>query len=131
MRFGSATNRTRLLGFVTILSLGCMPGPGGTPASPTSVWARSYNRSPVDVYLLCGSHDARKLGIIQASGTETFEIPAAQGFCVEGLNFFLVVRQFGGGYWVGPFQPERSTHVNLVIEKYAGLSTANLIREPR
>jgi len=58
-------------------------------------------------------------------------VPAAQGFCVEGLNFFLVVQESGRGYWVGPFQPERSAHVDLMIEKYAGLSSAYLTREPR
>ena|SRR5437867_5041021 len=131
MRFVSATNRRRLLGFATILSLGCTPAPGGTPASPTSIWARSHNRSAVEVYLLCGSHDATWLGRIQGSGTETFEIPAGQGFCVEGLNFFLVVQESGRGYWVGPFRPERSAHVDLVIEKYAGLSSTYLTREPR
>jgi hypothetical protein len=50
---------------------------------------------------------------------------------VEGLNYFLVVRESGRGYWVGPFRPERSAHIDLVVEKYAGLSRANLIREPR
>ena len=131
MRFGSVTNRRRLLGFASILSFGCTPAPGGTPAMPTSIWARSHNRSPVDVYLLCGNHDAKWLGVIQGRGAEAFEIPADQGFCVEGLNFFLVVREAGRGYWVGPFQPERSAHIDLVIEKYAGLSSASLIRETR
>ena len=50
---------------------------------------------------------------------------------MEGLNFFLVVQESGRGYWVGPFRPERRAHVDLVIEKYAGLSSAYLTREPR
>ena len=50
---------------------------------------------------------------------------------MEGLNFFLVVQESGRGYWVGPFRPERSAHVDLVIEKYAGLSSTYLTREPR
>jgi hypothetical protein len=46
--------------------------------------------------------------------------------CVRGVNFFLVVRSQERGYWVGPVRPQGDTYVQLVIEKYAGLSTAEL-----
>jgi hypothetical protein len=109
------------------LTLGCALAPGGVQPEPTSVWVRSHNTRPVDVYVLCGSRDARWLGTVGERGADAFEIPAEQSRCVEGLNFFLVVQTFGRGYWVGPFRPERSQAVRLVIEKYAGLSSANLV----
>jgi hypothetical protein len=44
-----------------------------------------------------------------------------------GLNFFLVVQTQRLGYWVGPIRGvQASSYVELVIEKYAGLSSANL-----
>jgi hypothetical protein len=46
-----------------------------------------------------------------------------------GLNFFLVVRRQGRGYWAGPVWPQAGTHIEVVIEKYAGLSMAGLRRE--
>jgi hypothetical protein len=109
------------------LMLGCAPAPGGLQPEPTPVWVRSHNTQPVDVYLLCGSRDARWLGTVGERGADAFEIPAGQPRCVEGLNFFLVVQNFGWGYWVGPFRPQRSQAVQLVIEKYAGLSSAQLV----
>jgi hypothetical protein len=94
---------------------------------PMPVWVRSHNKSPVDVYLLCGDRDARRLGTIEERGTDAFEIPAGMQ-CVEGFNFFLVVRNAGRGYWVGPVRSLRRDPIQLVIEKYAGLSTVSLIR---
>jgi hypothetical protein len=49
--------------------------------------------------------------------------------CPRGLNFFLVPRDFNHGYWVGPMYPQAGSRIDLVIEKYAGLSSANLSRE--
>lgn len=117
----------------TVLLLGCggssMSAPGRvSPLQPTPVWIRSHNRSPVDVYLLCGNRDARWLGTVPARTAEALEIPAGQPDCVRGLNFFLVVRKSGWGYWVGPFRPAREGRVELVIEKYAGLSSARVSR---
>jgi hypothetical protein len=83
----------------------------------------------VDVYLLCGDHDARWLGTVSEKGSDAFEIPAGQTSCVEGLNFFLVDHYVGRGYWVGPLRPQRSQVIQLVIEKYAGLSSARLVDE--
>jgi hypothetical protein len=100
--------------------------PGGAPAQPTPVWIRSHNRSAVDVYLLCGSLDAHWLGEVSARGAETFEIPGRRRNCVRGLNFFLVARDPGRGYWVGPLRPRNGEVIDLVIEKYAGLSSARL-----
>jgi hypothetical protein len=113
------------------LTLGCAPAPGGLQPEPTPVWVRSHNTQPVDVYVLCGSRDAQWLGTVGERGADAFEIPAGQSRCVEGLNFFLVVQTFGRGYWVGPFRPQRSQAVHLVIEKYAGLSSANLVYHQR
>jgi hypothetical protein len=115
----------------TCLSLGCALAPGRVPPAPTSVWVRSHNQSSVDVYLLCGSHDAQWLGTVSEKGSDAFEIPAGQPFCVQGLNFFLVHRKLGRGYWVGPLRPQPSQAIELVIEKYAGLSSARLLYDPR
>jgi hypothetical protein len=115
----------------TVLSLGCAIAPPGVPPEPTPVWIRSHNRSPVDVYLLCGSTDARWLGAISENGSDAFEIPAGQRSCIRGLNFFLVVRDMERGYWVGPFQPQRGEVVDLVIERYAGLSSASVRSDTR
>jgi hypothetical protein len=75
---------------------------------------------------LCGSSDALWLGAILDHGSDAFEIPVARQKCARGLNFFLVVRNMGRGYWVGPFRPHPGQVVDLVIEKYAGLSSARV-----
>jgi hypothetical protein len=112
----------------TALSIGCALAPGHAAPGPVSVWVRSHNRSAVDVYLLCGNRNARWLGKVSEQTTDALEIPAPQAYCPVGLNFFLVVRNSGWGYWVGPFQPARGGQVELVIEKYAGLSSARVFR---
>jgi hypothetical protein len=120
-----------IVAVATCLSLGCALAPGRVPPAPRSVWVRSHNQSSVDVYLLCGSHDAQWLGTVSEKGSDAFEIPAGQPFCVQGLNFFLVHRKLGRGYWVGPLRPQPSQAIELVIEKYAGLSSARLLYDPR
>jgi hypothetical protein len=120
--------KKRLLGLATVLSLGCALAQNGTQL-PTSIWVRSHNVSAVDVYLLCGDRDAEWLGVVEAQQTDAFEIPPGHPYCVQGLNFFLVVRRSGRGYWVGPFRPQGSVRVDLVIEKYAGLSSARVSQE--
>ena len=97
--------------------------------SQVSVWVRSHNRSDVDVYLLCGDQDARWLGLVRPREAAALEFPYAQTRCVRGLNFFLVARDIGRGYWVGPMYPRAGWRIDLVIERYAGLSSANLSRE--
>jgi hypothetical protein len=82
----------------------------------------------VDVYLLCGDRDARWLGLVPENGAEAFEISAREPYCLPGLNFFLVVQKLGRGYWVGPLHPESGSHIDLVIERYAGLSRLNVSR---
>jgi hypothetical protein len=114
------------IALAALLSTGCVLAPGGGPPQPTPVWIRSHNQSPVDVYLLCGDIDARWLGAVMEKGSDGFEIPAEQPYCGRGLNFFLVVRNQRRGYWVGPFRPRRGEVVELVIEKYAGLSSARV-----
>jgi hypothetical protein len=121
----------RLLALATVLSLGCALARNGTQRLPTPIWIRSHNVSAVDVYLLCADRDAEWLGTVEAQQREAFEIRAGREYCVQGLNFFLVVRRSGRGYWVGPFRPQANSRVDLVIEKYAGLSSARLSPELR
>lgn len=98
---------------------------GNDPASSTTtpVWVRSHNHSSVDIYLLCGDHDATWLGNVPERGSDAFEIAAERRECWQGLNFFLVVKNASRGYWVGPMSPRSGDGVQLVIERYAGLST--------
>jgi hypothetical protein len=104
-----------------VFSLACAIAPA-TARPYTAVWVRSHNASEVD-------RDARWLGLVPEKGAAAFEIPVAQTHCPWGLNFFVVVRSQGRGYWAGPVRTQGSTHIELVIEKYAGLSTAQLRRE--
>jgi hypothetical protein len=97
--------------------------------SQMSVWARSHNRSLVDVYLLCGDRDAQWLGVIHPNEAAVLEFPYKRTRCVQGLNFFLVDRDHNRGHWVGPMHPLNSSGIELVVEKYAGLSSASLMRE--
>lgn len=108
----------------TCLSLGCAVTAGRIQPDTTTVWVRSHNKRAVDVYLLCGSIDAVRLGTVEEKGFGGFEIPAERLECVHGLNFFLVPRNFGRGYWVGPVRPRPDEAIQLVIERYAGLSSA-------
>jgi hypothetical protein len=108
--------------------LGCAL-PMTMQTSQVSVWARSHNRSTVDVYLLCGDRDARWLGVIGPNESAALNFPYAQARCVQGLNFFLVARDHNRGYWVGPMHPQAGSRIGLVIEKYAGLSSAYLGRQ--
>ena len=103
--------------------------PMTTQTSQVSVWARSHNRRTMDVYLLCGDRDARWLGVVGPKEAAALDFPYAQTRCAQGLNFFLVARDFNHGYWVGPMYPRAGSRIDLVIEKYAGLSSANLSRE--
>ena len=117
--------RLRLAVLTAALSLGCAAsGPGSGSAAPTPVWVRSHNRSAVDVSQLCGARDAVWLGEVSSRGAAAFEIPAGQPACVRGHSFFLVVRNTGRGDWAGPVRPQNGSPVELVIERYAGLSTA-------
>lgn len=111
----------------TVLLFGCA-GATNVPLQPNPVWVRSHNRSPVDVYLLCGDRGARWLGTVPARTSDALEVPASQPYCARGHNFFLVVQNSGYGYWVGPFRPMREGSIELVIEKYAGLSSARVHR---
>jgi hypothetical protein len=113
---------------VALLLPACAILPRSTEALPAliPISSHSYNRSDVDVYLLCGDRDARWLGVVSKKGAAAFEIPAGVARCVSGLNFFLVSRDRGRGYWVGPIRPQAGGQIDLVIEKYAGLSTARV-----
>lgn len=111
-----------------VLLLGCVPIQGDTRAQPRPIplVGRSLNRSDVDVYLLCGDRDARLLGTIGPRETAALEISAAEARCVWGLNLFLVVRRQNRGHWVGPFRPRIGAGMELVVEKYAGLSSIRI-----
>jgi len=113
---------------VALLSSACAVVPRSTEALPTliPISGHSYNRSDVDVYLMCGDRDARRLGIVSKKGAAAFEIPAEVARCVSGLNFFLVAWDRGRAYWAGPVRPRAGEQIDLVIEKYAGLSTARV-----
>jgi hypothetical protein len=95
----------------------------GGLAVDTEVAVRSHNASDVDVYLLCGDRDAVWLGAESRQSGALDAIAPARRICALGLNFFLVVRSQGRGYWVGPFRPQNADAVVLIIEKYAGLSS--------
>ena len=93
------------------------------------VWARSHNASEVDIYMLCGDQNAKWVGVVPAKGATAFELVREDTRCPWGLNFFLVVREQGRGYWAGPVRPRMRTAIELVIEKYAGLSSARVLRD--
>jgi hypothetical protein len=78
------------------------------------------------VYLLCGDRDAQWLGVVHGKEAGLFEVPTSRARCVQGLNFFLVPRDFNRGYWVGPLRPRTGSSVHLTIEKYAGVSDARV-----
>lgn len=97
------------------------------PAAKTPIGVRSHNANDVDVYLLCGDRDPEWLGTVPKQGAAEYAISRERRLCALGLNFFLIVQTQEKGYWVGPLRGvHASSYVELVIEKYAGLSTANL-----
>ena len=106
----------------------CAVGPRSTEALPTliPISGHSYNRSDVDVYLMCGDRHARRLGGVSKKGAAAFEIPAAAARCVSGLNFFLVAWDRGQGYWARPIRLQAGEQVDLVVERYVGRSTARV-----
>jgi hypothetical protein len=111
-----------------LVSLGCAIGSSSTGPSPR-VWARSHNASEVDIYMLCGHQQAKWVGVVPAKGSGAFDIAHEDTYCPWGLNFFLVVRNQGRGYWAGPVRPGTSGVIQVVIEKYAGLSLARALRD--
>jgi hypothetical protein len=113
----------RSLAWTAPLLTACAVLRGGGPLVDTEVAVRSHNASDIDVYLLCGDRDAKWLGTVPRQSGATFAIPAERRICASGLNFFLVVKRQGRGYWVGPVRPQHEDGVVLVIEKYAGLSS--------
>lgn len=114
------------LALTATLALGCAIPRGATEPLSIPISVTSHNRSNVDVYLLCGDDDAQWLGVVPGQEAGQFEIPTSRARCVHGLNFFLVHRDLGRGYWVGPFRLRTGSSVHLTIEKYAGLSSARV-----
>ncbi|HEY7635570.1 MAG TPA: hypothetical protein VH763_08505 [Gemmatimonadales bacterium] len=121
----------RLLMAAAILLLACSLGGKASPTATTPVWVRSHNGSPVDVYLQCGHHDPTLLGSIPVRGSDGYQISPRQRRCLEGLTFLVVVQEAARGYRVGPVNPTSGSSIQLVIEKYAGLSTAWVFDETR
>jgi hypothetical protein len=117
----------RSLAWTVPLLTACAVLRGGGPLVDTEVAVRSHNVSDVDVYLLCGDRDAEWLGVVPRRSGATFAIPPARRICASGLNFFLVVRSQGRGYWAGPVRPQHADGLVLVIEKYAGLSSVAVL----
>jgi hypothetical protein len=116
----------------SLLLVACalVPRPGPTPDTPVAV--HSHNASDVDVYLLCGQANPQWLGTVPKKGAAEYAISRERRLCAAGLNFFLVVQTKNQGYWVGPIRGVRaSSYVELVIETYAGLSSANLLDATR
>jgi hypothetical protein len=123
-------SRAALPPLLALLQLGCAflrPPSHEAGSKPIQVFSRSHNHSAVDVYVLCGDRDATWLGTIGEKAEAGFAIPSERAFCVRGLHFFLVVQKSGWGYWVGPVRPRVGAPIDLVIEKYAGLSTARAL----
>jgi hypothetical protein len=114
------------LSFSSFLLAACALVARGDPTANTPVAVRSHNNNDVDVYLLCGHGGAEWLGTVPKQGAAEYAIARERRLCAVGLNFFLVVHAQNRGYWVGPIRPLASSYVELVIEKYAGLSSANL-----
>ena len=116
----------RLLAVSATLALACAaPQSQGRP-STIPIWVHSNHSSDVNVYLLCGDRDAVRLGLVHRGESQAFEIPSSRTICASGLNFFLVPTNINRGYWVGPFRPQSGLGVDLMIEKYAPLSSARL-----
>lgn len=113
-----------LLALTATLAMACAVPPGAVEPRSIPISVSSHNRSSVDVYLLCGDSEAEWLGVVHANDTGVFDVPVSRAGCVRGLNFFLVHRELGRGYWVGPLRPRTGSSVHLTIEKYAGLSVA-------
>ena len=114
------------LALATTLSLACAIPRGAAEPLSIPVSVSSHNRSSVDVYLLCGDRDAQWLGVVHGKEGGLFEVPGSRAHCVRGLNFFLVHRDLNRGYWVGPLRLRTGSGVHLTIEKYAGLSVAQV-----
>ena len=72
-------------------------------------------------------HHHVRLGVAPPDQSVAFDIPPREAECARGLRFFLVVFEQKRGYWAGPVRPRWGSAIQLVIEKYAGLSTAELL----
>ena len=116
----------RVLLPVLTLCLGCAVLQPGNVSPTIPVTVHSHNSSDMDVYLLCGDRDAEWLGVVREKEVVQLEIPRARDRCALGLNFFLVSHGETRGYWVGPLHPVAGMSIALTIEKYAGLSSADV-----
>ena len=124
-----APHRPLLL--MATLAVACAVPPGASERGTIPISVRSHNRSSVDVYLLCGDHNAEWLGVSEGKWGRFFEVPATRASCLEGVNFFLVQRNTNRGYWVGPLRLHPRSAIQLTIERYAGLSSARVVANPR
>ena len=113
----------RLFTLASVVSA-CATSHHRNTATTIPIDVRSHNRNEVDVYLLCGDRDAEWLGSVPSKESRGFEVSAQRGRCLRGLNFVLMSRKGNHGYVVGPLRPSPGGSISLVIEKYAGLSSA-------
>ncbi len=115
-------------GLLALLVCGCAAGmrSGASPAEShparTSVAVRSYHDEAMDVYAICGAHDAVLLGRVDAQGEAEFTPARSEMVCATGLRFAMVpAGQKTGGY-VTEALGVMPRHIDLLIEKYPALS---------
>ena len=113
----------RLVTLALALS-GCAAFQPRNAGSTIPVAVHNNNRSDVDVYLLCGDVDALWLGVVETQVDLQFRVPSKRTRCAHGVNFFVISRDQEKGYWVGPVRPRPGAGIDLTIEKYAALSSA-------
>lgn len=110
---------------VALLCLGCAASTRaadfGGPLE-TTVSVRSLHEEAMELYTLCGEHDAVDLGSVPALGEVEFSVPAAALSCAPGLRFVMVPVGRTGGYVTAPVSTTPPRHIDLRIEKYPGLS---------
>lgn len=121
----------KALAVAAALSLACAVTRSAQAPLSIPISVSSNNKRSVDVYLLCGDAHAQWLGVVHSKQVGAFEVPSSRSRCAQGLNFFLVPRNLKHGFWVGPLQLRSYSAVHLTIEKYAGLSVAEVDNDLR
>ncbi|HET9983533.1 MAG TPA: hypothetical protein VFQ38_08095 [Longimicrobiales bacterium] len=110
---------------IALLCVGCAAttrAAGGSADVETTVSVRSLHDHAMELYTLCGEHDAVRLGSVPALGEAEFSVPAAAMLCAPGLRFAMVPVGRTGGYITDPVSTTVPRHIDLRIEKYPALS---------
>ncbi len=115
-----------ILGLLALLACGCAgtlhPAGADVAAAKTTVSVRSYHAEAMDVYAVCGEHDAVLLGTVAAEGEADFAPARSDMVCATGLRFAMVRQgEKTGGYVTEPVAV-MPRHIDLLIEKYPALS---------